>query len=62
MCLYIGIKFCRVVVHILDKDTCISCHAKANKFKISHLGVKHSNFVLKCLIFIIMTPLFLSTV
>ena len=40
----------------------MSYHTKVNLSKISYFGVKYSNSVLKCLIFIIMTPRFLSTV
>ena len=57
---YIGIKFCTIVVHMLNKD--ISYDTKLNTSKISHYGVKHSNSVTKCSSFIWMDPRFLSTV
>ena len=39
---YIGIKFCTVVVHILNKD--ISYDSMLNKSKKCHFGVKYSKF------------------
>ena len=58
ICWYIGITFCTVVVYILNKD--ITNDTKLNKSKISNFGVKYSHFVLKCSIFIKMTPSFLK--
>ena len=51
ICWYIGIKFCTVVVHTLNKD--ISYDSKLNESKKCHFWEKYSNSVLNCLSFII---------